>query len=103
MMKFLFCTCNVSMLERVTNLLESYEVNDYQIGDKVIAKSVKGDPRFDTAVWPGYNVTVTMQIVDSGKSEAILKILRLMNKANEANIDELLTVCSWEMENYFFD
>jgi hypothetical protein len=91
------------MLERVTNLLEANDINDYQIADKIIAKSVKGAPRFDTAVWPGYNVTITMQINDTDKSASILDILRNFNKGNTANCDELLTVCSWEMDNYFFD
>jgi hypothetical protein len=91
------------MLERVTNLLETNEVNDYQVADRIIAKSVKGAPRFDTAVWPGYNVTITMQITDDRKSGIILDILRNFNKENTANVDELLAVCSWEMDNYFFD
>ena len=102
-MKFIFCTCNVSMLERVTNLLEASEVNDYQVADKIIARSVKGDPRFDTAVWPGFNVIITMQITDNEKAAVIIDRLRTSNKENAVNIDELLTVCSWEMDNYFFD
>jgi hypothetical protein len=91
------------MLEWVTNLLEANDVNDYQIADKIIAKSVKGAPRFDTAVWPGYNVTITMQIKDNDKSASIIDIFRSFNKENTANCDELLTVCSWEIDNYFFD
>lgn len=91
------------MLERITNLLEANEVNDYQVADKIIAKSIKGDPRFDTAVWPGYNVAITMQIIDNWKAELILEILRNLNKENAASSDELLTVCSWEMDNYFFE
>jgi hypothetical protein len=91
------------MMERITNLLEANEVNDYQIADKIISRSVKGDPRFDTAVWPGYNVNITMQITDNRKSAEILEILKSFNKENTANTDELLTVCSWEMDNYFFD
>jgi hypothetical protein len=102
-MKFIFCTCNVSMLERVIGLLEANEVNDYQVTDKIITRSVKGAPRFDTAVWPGYNVNITMQITDNTKSATILNLLRNYNNDNGSNDDELLTVCSWEMDNYFFD
>jgi hypothetical protein len=91
------------MLDRITNLLEINEVNDYQVTDKVIAKSVFGDPRFDTAVWPGYNVIITTQITDDSKASMILSTLRKFNKENAANPDELLSVCSWEMEHYFFD
>jgi hypothetical protein len=102
-MKFIYCTSNVSMLERITSILEEIKVNDYQITDKVIAKSVIGDPRLDTAVWPGYNVTITMQITDSIKAKMIMNIFRNMNKENTASPDEMLTVCSWEMDDYFFD
>ena len=91
------------MLERVTALLEANEVHDYQVADNITAKSVKGDPRFDTAVWPGYNVNITTQITDDSKATMLLSALRKFNKENASNPDELLTVCCWEMEYYFFD
>ena len=102
-MKFIFCTCNISMEEQVLALLETNEVSDYQVTDKTIAKSVKGSPRFDTAIWPGYNVNITMQIEDNNKATDIIALLKKFNQESALNPDELLTVCSWEMENYFFD
>jgi hypothetical protein len=91
------------MQEKITSVLETINVNDYQVVDKVIARSVKGDPRLDTAVWPGYNVIITMQITDPMKARMIVNILRKMNTDNYSNPDEMITVCSWEMEEYFFD
>jgi hypothetical protein len=90
-------------MERVTTLLEANEVNDYQVADKVIARSVTGSPRFDTPVWPGYNVNITLQISDNKKASSIIELLKNFNKENVSGSDEFLTVCSWEMENYFFD
>jgi len=102
-MKFIFCTCNVSVSERITLLLEANEVHDYQMTDRVIARNVKGNPRFDTSVWPGYNVTITMQFSNENKAAEIVGLLRKFNKESAFNDDELLTVCSWEMDDYFFD
>ena len=92
-MKFIYCTCNASMLDRIKNLLELIEVNDYQVIDSSNAKNVL----------PMNNVTVTMQIPDIIKSKMILNIFRNINKENTAEHDKKLTVCSWEMDDYFID
>lgn len=102
-MRFIFCTCNVSVSERVIALLEANNVMDYQVADRVIARNVKGDPRFDTAIWPGYNVTITMQFSNDDKATEIINLLRRFNIESAFNDDELLTVCSWTMDNYFFE
>jgi hypothetical protein len=102
-MKFIYCTCNVSVSERITALLESNEVHDYQLTDRVIARNVIGDPRFDTPVWPGYNVTISMQFSNNDKATRIIDMLKTFNKETAANNDELITVCSWDIDNYFFD
>jgi hypothetical protein len=102
-MKFIYCTCEVSMLERLTNILELIEVYDYQIIDSSNAKNVlKGSPVHPDQLSVN-NITVTMQIPDSIKSKMILNIFRNINKENAAEPEKLLTVCSWEMDNYFFD
>jgi hypothetical protein len=44
-----------------------------------------------------------MQIPDAIKSKMILNIFRNINKENSSCPEKLLTVCSWEMENYFAD
>ena len=102
-MKFIYCTCNVSVSERITALLEENDVHDYQLIDRVIARNVIGDPRFDTAVWPGYNVTITMQFSDDQKAEAVIGMLLRFNKEAAFNEDELLTVCSWSLDTSFYD
>lgn len=91
------------MMEQVISLLETNGVTDYQVTDKVIASSSLGSPRFDTAVWPGYNVNITMQIKEDADASAILDLLRKFNKENASSKDELLTVCSWNTDDYFFD
>jgi hypothetical protein len=91
------------MLERITKTLEIIEVNNYQVADKIVAKSIRDKSGHETEEEAEHNFTVTMQIPDSIKSKMILNIFRNINKENEGNPDNLLTVCSWEMENYFID
>ena len=91
------------MLDRVTELIEENQITDYQITDKVIAKSLIGDPRLDTAVWPGYNVIITMQIADNAKVENIIHSFKELNKQNASGQDELITVCGWDMNTFFIE
>jgi hypothetical protein len=88
------------MLERLTNLLEMIEVMNYQITDSANAKNVlRGTP----VKLPIDNITVTMQIPDRIKSKMILNIFRNINKENASEPDKMLTVCSWDIDNYFFN
>jgi predicted lipase len=102
-MKFIYCTCDASMLTRLTNLLELIEVNDYQIIDSANAKNIIRGTPFQMDQSTMNNITVTMQIPDSIKSKMILNIFRNINKENSAEPHKMLKVCSWEMDNYFFD
>jgi hypothetical protein len=99
-MKFIYCTCNVSMLERLTNLLEMIEVMNYQITDSANAKNVLRGTPVKLSI---DNITITMQIPDRIKSKMILNIFRNINKENAAEPDKMLTVCSWDIDNYFFN
>jgi len=100
-MKMIYCTCNISVLEALLKKLEAINVKDYQVVDHVIAKSVKGDPRFDTPVWPGYNASVFLQFHDEEKAKTVIQELRTFNK-NALNETELITCCSWNIDDYFY-
>jgi len=90
------------MMDQVTQLLDKNGVTSYQITDRVICRSEKGSPRFDTAVWPGYNVIITMQSNDA-QAERIIDLLRKFNSEQASGDEELLTVCSMNIDDYFFD
>lgn len=102
-MKMIYITCNVSVKERVMEELEECGVRDFQILDHAEVKNKLGVPRYDTEVWPGFNVVFMMQISEAEKVEAVLQQLRRFNKEMAFNETELLTVCSWPLEEYFFD
>ena len=98
----LYVTCNVSVREPLLKLLEENNIKDYQVVDQVTARSIKGDPRFNTAVWPGYNTAIFMQFSDDKRAGEIMKLIREFNKA-AFNVNELITACSWTLDDYFYD
>lgn len=100
-MKMIYCTCNVSVVDTIIETLESLDILDYQVFNHVNVKNVKGDPRLNTPVWPGYNAAIFMQISDDEKVKSVIGILKEYNK-NRFD-DELVTVCTWTIESYFYD
>ena len=101
-MKIIYITCDVTVQEPLLKLLDELNVHSYQVIEKVTAKNIKGAPRFNTPVWPGYNSAVFIQVREDEKAAAIMNKLREFNKAM-INEDELITVCSWTMDEYFFE
>jgi len=99
-MKFVYCTCNVSVREPLLKELERNRVEEYQVVEDLMAKPLKGDPRFNTSVWPGYNSAILMQFADDRKAEEVLAVLKKFN-ATAYNQNELVTVCMWTLDAYF--
>lgn len=101
-MKMIYVTCNVSVREPLLKILEEHNIKDYQVIEQVTAKSIKGDPRFNTAVWPGYNSAIFMQFSDDNRAKEIMQVLKDFNK-NAFNENELITACLWTIDDYFYD
>ncbi len=101
-MKFIYCTCNVSMLETLIEALEEVKVREYQVIDKVTAKNKLGDPRFNTPVWPGYNSAVLIQVSQDEKAKNVMQRIREMNK-EAFNNGEIITACTWTLDDYCFE
>lgn len=101
-MKIIYITCDVTVLEPLLKLLDENKISSYQVIEQLTAKNIKGAPRFNTAVWPGYNSAVLIQMSDEDKTKSIMNNLREFNKAM-INEDELITVCTWTMDEYFFE
>lgn len=97
-----YCTCNVSVLEDLKGLLDNNNIRDYQVIERVTAKNKTGVPRFDTPVWPGYNSSVIMQISEEDKIHKLIEAIREFNR-NVLHEDELVTVCTWKLEDYFYE
>ncbi len=101
-MKMIYCTCNVSVVELLTELLEKCHIRDYQVIEQVTAKNKKGEPRYNTPVWPGFNSSVLMQVSEEEKVKNVLLAIKEYNR-QVMNDDELIAVCTWKLEDYFFD
>ena len=83
-------------------MLEKYSIRDFHVIDKVTAKNKKGEPRFNNPVWPGYNSSDLMQVSEEDKVKNVILSIREHNKS-AINNDELITVCTWKLEDYFYD
>jgi hypothetical protein len=101
-MKIVYITCNVSVREPLLKMLEENNIKDYQVMEQVPAKSVKGDPRLNTAVWPGYNSSILIQFSDDIRAKEIMQKIKVFNQ-KAFNDNELVTACSWTLDDYFFD
>lgn len=99
-MRMVSCLCNVSVLARVLKVLDKNGVQRYQIIDRVTGKTSKGDPRMDTAVWPGYSSLVTMQFEHDGDAKRVLLKLKDFNQ-HASNDSELLTCYSHALDELF--
>jgi len=101
-MKIIYITCDITVLEPLLKLLDENKVSSYQVIEQVTAKNIKGAPRFNTPVWPGYNAVVIIQLIEEAEVVSLINRLREFNKAM-INEDELITVSTWTMDDYFFD
>jgi len=101
-MKMVYITCNVSVQEPLIKLLENNNIKDYQVVEQVIAKNIKGDPRLNTSVWPGHNTSIFMQFSDDNRAKEIMQLVRDFNQ-KAFNENELVTACSWSLDDYFYE
>lgn len=101
-MKIVYCTCNVSVLESLQELLNRLEVKNFQIIDRVLASNKLGDNRFDTAVWPGYNVAVFAQCRSSELAQELMSAIKEFN-INAFNHNELIMALTWTADDFCID
>lgn len=101
-MEMIYITCKVDLRRRVIGMLEESNIRDYQILDHAVVKNKIGPPRFDTPTWPGYNIVFLVQVSEEEKVQQLLERLRQFNRGEAFNETELLTVCSWSLNHYFY-
>ena len=100
-MNMVYITCNASVQEQIQEVLDNANIREYQIIDQVMAKTKVSDPRFNNPVWPGYNTVFFCLIREEEKVKKLLDILKEFNQ-NVLNNTELVTVCAWPLQYYFF-
>ena len=100
-MKVIYCTANVERKEEFIENLDEREVENYQIYDRVLAKSGQGRPRMDNPVWPGHNFSAFIQIDDSGKIDQVKNMVKKMN-SNAQTENEKISCFVWPIEDFVF-
>lgn len=98
-MKFIYITCNVSMLETISDLLDELKFTDYQITEQVTAKSSYASPRLNTAIWPGYNSSIAIQETDNEKVSLLKDTIDQMN-SSAFNNEELIALYTWSIDAF---
>jgi hypothetical protein len=83
-------------------MLEEQKIKDYQVIEQVPAIPVKGDPRLNTAVWPGYNSSILIQFSDDDQAKEMMQKIKAFNQ-KAFNDNELVTACSWSLDDYFYE
>jgi hypothetical protein len=100
-MKMISIVCNISVVQIIVELLEELDVNNYQIIDEVHTRTVVGNPRLNTSIWPGYSSIISFQHADNEQLNSILNQLKEYNASAE-NKTEYITVSSWKLDDYFY-
>ncbi|PID91708.1 MAG: hypothetical protein CSA96_07130 [Bacteroidetes bacterium] len=101
-MEMVYITGKVSLRRKIIEMLEDSKIRDYQILDHAVVKNKIGPPRFDTEIWPGYNIAFLIQVSEEEKVGQLLDRLKRFNVDEAYNETELLTVCTWSLNNYFY-
>jgi hypothetical protein len=94
-MKIVWCTCNISSVDQLTEIIDKSGISSYQLFPEVTGKSNRGLPRMDSPVWPGHNAVLTAQIGD----EVLATFTHLLSNYNKSvlNEDELIFAWAWEI------
>lgn len=101
-MEMVYITGNVSLKDNIIEMLEECSIRDYQILDHAVVKNKIGPPRFDTEIWPGYNIAFLIQVSEEEKVLNLVNRLKEFNRKEAFNETELLTVCTWSLNHYFY-
>jgi hypothetical protein len=93
-MKMLLLIYDVDFDEEVMETLTTCCVAGYTKWDRVMGKGERSDPKFDDAVWPGFNCAVMMG-VDEALEQAMFEALTSLHKKMGG---KALKVFSWPLE-----
>jgi hypothetical protein len=79
-MKAIYVRCNVVVKEDIMELLEKAKVSSYDVIPKTLYFLAGDEPRLDTPVWPGYNVSF---IVFEKNEDVFRRLFELLREYNE--------------------
>lgn len=99
MMKMISIVCNVSVASIIVEMLNKFNVDNYQLIEEIHTKSVIGSPRLNTAIWPGYSSMINFQHSNNDKLKEILQSFKEYNYS-AANDSEKIEISVWTLDEY---
>jgi len=97
-MKILILACDISMADRVTDILLKEKIGSWQAIENIKGKLPGMLPHMDTPVWPGHNALFLVQSTET-ETEKILKACRSLN-AESLNHDEIIHGWCFEVVSF---
>lgn len=96
-MKIYFLVYDVDFDEEVTEVLDSCCVAGYTKWTRVLGKGERSEPKFDNAVWPGFNCSIMMAVDEALDPTVTGALKRLHRQMGE----KALKVFSWPATKMF--
>jgi len=97
-MKLLILACDISMTDRVTDILLKENIGSWQVIEDIKGKLPGMLPHMDTPVWPGHNTLFLIQSTEK-ETDRIFAACRSLN-AESINNDE--KIHGWNFEIFSF-
>ncbi|MCX7697464.1 MAG: hypothetical protein N2Z72_07210 [Bacteroidales bacterium] len=79
-MKILYVACNVVARSEIEQILEKIGNVRYDLIPQVLFYSAKLNPRLDTSIWPGYNVSFLIFEADDEKIRQLIQEISSYNQ-----------------------
>lgn len=93
-MKMLILACNISMVDKVTDILLKEKIDSWQAIENVKGKLPSMLPHMDSAVWPGYNALFLIQAMETETK----KVLEACYSLNSESLNQDEMIYGWSLE-----
>jgi len=81
-----FISCDISYVDDLVQHITLLGLNNYFIIDRVLGKFPQGEPRLDTAIWPGYNALI-ISIVTEAEAEQLKTLIQGINQKSLTDLE----------------
>lgn len=85
-MKIIYSCINVSFLNDYLEALQNLGFKEYQVFEQVLTMTMKGTPRMNTSVWPGYSSVVIIQCFQDNMLKSYFNFVESWN--NEKTMED---------------
>lgn len=96
-MKMYFLVYDVDFDDEMTEALDACCITGYTKWTRVLGKGERSDPKFDNAVWPGFNRSIMMavdEVLEPAVDETLGRLHRQMGQ-------KAFTVFTWPVTQQF--